>query len=317
MYEIDEKIELLDNIKKEKVIYGDFMKQIITKRYKTIIGNLPYIKMKKGNLYINFIEKCYNLLDDNGELVFIIPSDFFKLTSSVNLLNDMINNGTFTHIFHPHNEKMFENASIDIIIFRYYKNITAEKRVLYNDKKLYIINTNGLITFEEKEKGKGSIIFQDYFNIYVGIVSGKEQVYKNKDIGNIEVLNGENKVEKYIYIEEFPCKNKDINEHLLKYKKELIERKIRKFDDKNWFECGAPRNITKINANLGKDCIYIYNITRKEKVAFIDKVKYFGGNLIMLIPKKKCDLKKIVLYINSDKFKNNFIFSKRFTPLEI
>lgn len=311
MYEIDTKIKLLDKVQKEKVIYGDFMKQTITKTYKTIVGNPPYVRTKKGNLYIDFTEKCYNLLDNNGELIFIVPSDFLKLTSASKLLNEMLTNGTFTHIFHPHNEKMFENASIDVIIFRYCKNNSIEKTVLYNDKLLYITNSNGLITFEE-EKNTNSVMFQDYFDIYVGLVSGKEEVYKNEELGNIELLNGEDKIDKYIYIENYPCDNEKINEHLLKYKKELIERGIRKFNDNNWFEWGAPRNISNINNNLGKDCIYIYNLTRKPNVAFLGKVKYFGGGLIMLKPKKNCNLNNIVAYINSNKFKNNFIFSGRF-----
>src|SRR3989344_1950247 len=311
MYEIDTKIKLLDKIQQDKVIYGDFMKQIITKTYKTIIGNPPYVRTKKGNLYIDFIEKCYNLLDDNGELIFIVPSDFFKLTRTSKLLNIMMTNGTFTHIFHPHNEKMFDNASIDVIVFRYCKNNLIKKKVIYNDKLLYITNSNGLITFEEKENNN-SIMFQDYFDIYVGLVSGKEQVYKNEELGNIEVLNGENKVDKYIYIENFPCENEKINKHLLHHKKELIERGIRKFNENNWFEWGAPRNITTINTNLGKDCIYIYNLTRKSNVSFLSKVNYFGGGLIMLKPKKKCNLNNIVTYINSNTFKDNFMFSGRF-----
>lgn len=312
MYEIDTTIKLLDKIEKNKVVYGDFMKQIITKTYKTIIGNPPYIRTKKGNLYIDFTEKCYNLLEDNGELIFIVPSDFLKLTSSSKLLNTMMTNGTFTHIFHPHNEKMFENASIDVIIFRYYKNSLIEKKVLYNNKLLYITNTNGLITFGEEENNNNNFMFQDYFDIYVGLVSGKEDVYKNEELGNIEVLNGEDKVDKYIYIENYPCKNEKINKYLLQYKKELIERGIRKFNEKNWFEFGAPRNITTIHTNLGKDCIYVNNITRKPNVAFLSKVQYFGGGLIMLKPKKECNLNNIVSYMNSDKFKDNFMFSGRF-----
>lgn len=311
MYEIDTKIELLNEIQKEKVIYGDFIKQKITKTYKTIIGNPPYIRTKKGNLYIEFTEKCYNLLEENGELIFIVPSDFLKLTGSSKLLNTMMTNGTFTHIFHPHDEKMFKDASIDVIIFRYYKNNFIEKKVLYNDKLLYIINNDGLITFN-KEVNNNSIMFKDYFDIYVGIVSGKEEVYKNKELGNIEVINGEDKVEKYIYIETYPCKNEKINKHLLEHKKELIERGIRKFNENNWFEWGAPRNINIINNNLGKDCIYIYNLTRKLNVSFIGKINYFGGGLIMLKPKKKCNLINIVTYINSENFKNNFMFSGRF-----
>ncbi len=311
MYEIDRNIKLLDKINKDEVIYGDFMTQIITKKYKTIIGNPPYIRTKKGNLYIDFTEKCYNLLDDNGELIFIVPADFLKLTSASKLLDIMMTNGTFTHIFHPHNEKMFDNANIDIIIFRYCKNILIDKKVLYNDKLLYIINKNGLITFE-KDENINSVIFQDYFDIYVGLVSGKEEVYKNDELGNIEVLNGEDKIDKYIYIDKYPSNNEEIDIYLLNRKKELIKRRIRKFNENNWFEWGALRNITAINNNLGKDCIYIYNLTRKENISFLGKVNYFGGGLIMLKPKKVCNLERIISYLNSDTFKTNFMFSGRF-----
>jgi adenine-specific DNA-methyltransferase len=312
MYEIDSTIELLAGIEKPLVVYADFIKQNIMKKYKTIVGNPPYVRTKKGNLYIDFTEKCYHLLEDGGELIFIVPSDFLKLTSSSKLLNDMMNHGTFTHIFHPHNEKMFENACIDIIVFRYCKNNLLEKKVLYNDNLLYITNSNGLITFGEEETNLTGAMFKDYFDIYVGIVSGKEEVYKNQALGNIEVLNAENTIEKYIYIENFPCENDAINRYLLDHKQELIERKIRNFNETNWFEWGAPRNITAIHENMNKECIYIYNLTRRTHVSFIDRVKYFGGSLIMLKPKKICNLNKIVSYINSDTFKNNFIFSGRF-----
>jgi adenine-specific DNA-methyltransferase len=206
---------------------------------------------------------------------------------------------------------MFANASIDVIVFRYCKNNSLDKRVLYNDKKLYITNSNGLITFNIEENSD-SVLFKDYFDIYVGLVSGKEEVYKNEELGNLEVLNGHNKVDKYIYIENYPCENDKINEHLLHHKKELIMRKIRKFNEKNWFEWGAPRNINTIKSNLGRDCIYIYNLTRKPNISFLGKINYFGGGLIMLTPKKKCDLNKIVSYINSNTFKDNFMFSGRF-----
>ena len=313
MYEIDTKIKILDNIDKNNIIYGDFMNQKITKTYKTIIGNPPYVKTKKRNLYIDFIEKCYNLLDDDGELIFIIPSDFFKLTSASKLLNTMMINGSFTHIYHPHNEKLFDGANIDIIIFRYNKNNSIIKKVLYNDELKYIINSDGLITFNDININN-NIMFKDYFDIYVGIVNGNEKIYKNANLGNIEVLNGENKVSKYIYIDKFPCENEQVNEYLLEHKKELLERGIKKFNENNWFEWGAPRNIKTINKNIGKDCIYIYNLIRAKNnnISFVDKVRYFGGGLIMLLPKKDCNLNNIVAYLNSDAFKDNFIFSGRF-----
>lgn len=312
MYEIDARIPVLDNIQKDSVVYGDFMKQTIAKTYTTIVGNPPYVRTKKGNLYIDFIEKCYQLLDSAGELIFIVPSDFLKLTSAAKLLDNMMTNGTFTHLFHPHNENMFENASVDVIVFRYCKNPALEKTVIYNEKRMYITNSNGLITFSEEEPITTRGLFQEDFDIYVGLVTGKEEVYKNEELGNIEVLNGEDKLDKYIYLETFPCDNERINAHLLHHKHALISRGIRKFNENNWFEWGAPRNISSINANLGQPCIYVYNLTRKSNVAFVGKVTYFGGGLIMLIPKKTCNLNNIVSYLNSAAFKENFVFSGRF-----
>ena len=311
MYEIDKSIVLLENIAREEVIYGDFMKQNIDKSYKTIVGNPPYVKTKQGNLYIDFTEKCYHLLEENGELIFIVPSDFFKLTSAAKLLNEMMTHGTFTHIYHPHKENLFANASIDVVVYRYCKNKDLDKKTLYNDKLLYITNNDGLITFSDT-LCQDQTTFKDYFDVYVGIVSGKEDVYKNNQLGNIEVLNGKNKIEKYVYITEFPSNNQDINHYLLEHKTDLLSRKIKKFNENNWFEWGAPRNISVMEKNVGKDCIYISNLTRNKEVAFIDKVQYFGGSLIMLKPKKKCNLYNIVNYMNSEKFKENFMFSNRF-----
>ena len=57
--------------------------------------------------------------------------------------------------------------------------------------------------------------------------------------------------------------------------------------------------------NIGKDCIYMYNLTRRPIVSFVGKVHYFGGSLIMLKPKNKYNLNNIASYLNSDTFKNN------------
>jgi adenine-specific DNA-methyltransferase len=311
MYEIDPTLVLLEDIQPDTVIYCDFLKEHIRKTYKTIIGNPPYIKKPTGNVYIEFIHKCYDLLDDNGELIFIVPADFLKVSRGSKLLNTMMTHGTFTHIYHPHNEKMFENAVIDIIIFRYCKNNLLDKNTLYNDKLLHITNNNGLITFSE-EINENTIMFKDCFDIYVGIVSGKEKVYKHNELGNLSVLNGNDNIDKYIYVDNFPTDNPLINEHLLKHKPLLMERRIKAFDETNWFKWGATRNMKTVTNNIGKECIYIYNLTRNKTVAFLGTVNYFGGNLMLLLPKQPINLNNVVAYLNSDKFKENFIFSKRF-----
>ena len=152
LFEIDKTIIPLKIINKiENVRYCDFLTCNINSTYDTIIGNPPYVKTQKGNLYIDFIDKCYHLLNINGELIFIVPSDFIKLTSSGKIINKMMENGTFTHIIHPNNESLFKNASIDIIIFRYCKNNSLPKKTLLNNKEKFIINSNGILTFSNKE----------------------------------------------------------------------------------------------------------------------------------------------------------------------
>lgn len=311
MYEIDSQIQFLDSIPLHNLILHDFLTYDVQYKYHTIIGNPPYVKTSKNNLYIQFIEKCYNLLHDNGELIFIVPSDFLKLTSASNILNIMIQNGTFTHIFHPNNENMFDNANIDIIVFRYCKNNSIDKITLYNDQPLHLINNQGLITFSNQIHDTLNT-FSDYFNIYVGMVSGKENVFKNSSIGNIQIINGHNKIDKYIFIDNYPSNDNNINQYLLSYKDSLINRKIRKFNESNWYQWGAPRNIQNIHKHMHQECIYIYNLTRNDNVAFLSKVNYFGGSLIALVPKKKCNLNNILSYINSHTFKQNFMFSGRF-----
>jgi adenine-specific DNA-methyltransferase len=310
MYEIDENIQLLDGIDRNKVVYGDFINIKINNKYDTIIGNPPYVKTKNGNLYIEFIKKCFNLLNDKGELIFIVPTDFLKLTSSHTLLSEMMSVGNFTHINHPNNEGLFENASIDVMVFRYCKDNSLKKITSYNNKTKYLIESSGLITFSDVKINKDKKI-SDYFDISVGMVCGRESVYRNKEIGNLKILSNKDSYTTYIYINKFPCDNDKINEHLLKHKDDLINRRIKKFNENNWFEWGAPRNVKKMEKYKGDKCIYVLPLTREKNVAFIGEVDYFGG-LIMMRPTKDCDLKKVVDYLNSDSFKSNYMYSGRF-----
>ena len=310
MYEIDENIELLDSIDKNKVIYGDFMKTINDNKYDTIIGNPPYVKTKKGNLYLDFVNKCFNLLNDNGELIFIVPTDFFKLTSAHKLLSEMISVGNFTHIYHPNNEGLFEGASIDVMVFRYCKDYSTGKITIYNNETKYLIESCGLITFSNDKINMNEKL-SDYFDISVGMVCGREEVYRNEEIGNLKLISNKDSHKTYIYIDKFPCEDDKINDHLLKHKDDLINRRIKKFDENNWFEWGAPRNVKKMEEYRGEKCIYILPLTREKNIAFIGKIDYFGG-LIMMRPTKKCNLQKVVDYLNSEFFKSNYMYSGRF-----
>lgn len=315
-YEIDQDIQLLPSIDKECVVYGDFLEQKIEKKYTTIIGNPPYVKTQKGNLYIDFIERCVELLEDDGELIFIVPSDFLKLTSSSKVIQHMMDTGCFTDIVHPHNEHLFEGASIDVIVFRYGKNASLPKRVMYNGEEKVVRNHNGILTFSSPLSDScHEETFATYFDVYVGMVTGKEDVFKNDEFGNISILNGENKIDKYILIDSFPTSNEALNTYLLASKNALIERKIRKFNETNWYQWGALRNYETVKNKIGKPCIYVSTLTRNEQVAFVGKVQLFGGGLIVMIPKKDLSqnvLEKIVQIINSQEFRQNYMYAGRF-----
>ena len=153
----------------------------------------------------------------------------------------MLNNGTFTHIIHPNNEKLFENASIDIIIFRYCKNKKLYNNILYNNENKFLINTNGIITLSDKQSVNMKQL-SDYFNIFVGMVTGKESIFKNEKYGNIDILTNKNTTNKYILINTFPTENIELNQYLLSKKEILISRKIKNLR-KKWYEWGALRII--------------------------------------------------------------------------
>lgn len=311
-YELDTSVKSVITFNQYQTpIYGDFTTQTITTKFKTIIGNPPFVKQKTGNLYIKFIELCYNYLDNDGELIFIVPSDFIKLTSAASLINKMTENGCFTDFLFPHDEKLFEGASIDVVVFRYEKGI-KNKKTIVNGKEVFCNINKGIITFSDSEVSGMPI--DSTFNVYVGLVSGRDEIYR-VPFGNANILNDKDKVEKYIFTDTFPTKNKKIDSHLLEHKTELLERKIKKFSEKNWFEWGAPRNISSILKYWGKSCIYIRNMTRNKEVAFIGKVQYFGGSLLCLVPKEDItepEIKKIVEHINSTTFQKDYIYSGRF-----
>jgi len=345
MIEIDKNLIPLISINKQNIHYVDFLEYNPNQKFETIIGNPPYVKKKgKPNLYVEFIKKCVNLLENNGELIFIIPSDFFQLTSSAKLINQMMSQGKFTHIYHPNKENLFEEASIDVLIFRFQKieninqNISNEIKtnIIYNNEMKYVNNNNGSLTFSSayqnsihnsNQNNKNQIKLQnikvgDYFEVYVGMVSGNEKLLKNSTYGNIEILTGENNIEKYIFLTNYPTENKNLNEYLELNKEELKQRKVRKIDDTNWFEFGLPRNKKHIDKIIYKSndkiinnktkCLYMYNLTRKKEVCFQSHVQYFGGNLLILIPKQEINLEETMNYFNSNEFKEQYMFSNRF-----
>jgi adenine-specific DNA-methyltransferase len=311
-YELDTTVKPIITFNEHQIpVYGDFTIQVINTTFKTIIGNPPYVKQQTGNLYIKFIELCYNYLEKDGEIIFIVPSDFIKLTSASSIITKMVEHGSFTDFLFPHDENLFECASIDVVVFRYEKGV-FNKKATVNGNDVWCNVNKGIITFSDNEVIGYPI--DSKFNVYVGLVSGRDKIYK-VPFGNFYILNDKDKLESYIFTLTFPTKIPEIDNHLLLHKSDLLDRKIKKFSEKNWFEWGAPRNISSIQKNFGKTCIYIRNMTRHKEVAFISKVQYFGGTLLCLIPNEdmnELDIQHIVNHINSVEFQKDYIYAGRF-----
>jgi len=298
---------------KQKIIYADFMKETFVEKFKTIVGNPPYVKVDKSkNLYLQFIEKCLGLLDIDGELIFIVPSDFLKLTSAAELIRSMVGQGSFTDFLYPNDEKLFEDSVVDVVIFRYQKGLTTRSCIKNGVASTWRFN-EGIITISQANVIEDSTVpLGELFDCYVGFVSGRDEVFCN-DLGKLEVLVDKDKVKKFICVDAFPTGVKAVDDHLNAHKKVLLERKIRKFGDDNWYTWGAIRNKASIDERKGKDCIYVRTMTRKAEVAFIGKVQYFSGALLCLVPKEEgLDLAPIIKLLNSGDVKKDYIYSGRF-----
>jgi len=302
-----------DKCPPHKFMWGvDFLEHNFDEKFSTIIGNPPYIKV--GG-YIKFVEKCYDLLEDGGEMLMIVPSDFLHLTSAADILQRMVPTGAFTHIWYPEDESLFKGASIDVMVFRYVKSetmnypyITQVTRKKTISPVCFAIENGRLIRATENSHP----IWKD-FHVMVGMVSGKDEVFK-VPFGNASILTAKDKVEKFIFVDKFPTKIDEINSHLLKNKDLLMTRKIVKQTEENWFKWGAPRNISMVQQNLGKKCIYVKTLTRDEEVAFMGEVKYFGSNLLCLIPNfhSKINLKHVTDYLNSEEGRKEYTFAGRY-----
>jgi adenine-specific DNA-methyltransferase len=75
-----------------------FLSKILRRKHWIKYNQLPYISSydNRTNLYIHFIRKCVEHLEDDGEMILITPREFIKATSSIKLNNFLYDSGTIT-----------------------------------------------------------------------------------------------------------------------------------------------------------------------------------------------------------------------------
>ncbi|GAA7992636.1 class I SAM-dependent methyltransferase [Helicobacter pylori] len=313
-------IEIDPKICPKNALCMDFFDYPLENQFDTIIGNPPYVKHKdiapsakeklhyslfdeRSNLYLFFIEKAIKHLKPKGELIFITPRDFLKSTSSVKLNEWIYKEGTITHFFELGDQKVFPNAMPNCVIFRFCKGNFSR---ITNNCLQFLCKKGILYFLNQSYTQKLSEVFQ----VKVGAVSGCDKIFKNEKYGNLEFVTSitkrTNVLEKMVFVNE-------PNDYLLQHKDSLMQRKIKKFNENNWFEWGRMHHISP------KKRIYVNTKTRQKNPFFIHQCPNYDGSILALFPyNQNLDLQNLCDKLNAINWQElgfvcggRFLFSQR------
>ena len=304
-------------------------------KYSTSIGNPPFVKLKNvepetismlpekidgnGNLYYFFIKYSITVLDDNGELIFIVPKEWLYNTSAQFVRDYLSENGDFTHFIDCGEEKLFDDADVPALcIFRYQKNFKGKVKYYdsiddYNSGNFTEKNTlyGKTVAFTNRKTSGGTI--SDFFDIKVGLVSGLEKIYDLTNVEGIEeecvihMMTTTKETKPYLFLENYDDLNDipiNAKSYIEPHKKKLFGRKIRKYKENNWWKYGAIRNIEIMRSNRPR--IYGIMKTRDSSPFWVGVPNsYFSGGVFALFLKEgvDIDINLAVKYLNSEEFK--------------
>jgi len=312
-------IEIDPQYKGENIINMDFFDYSISNKFDTIIGNPPYVRFqdipeetkkkldlkifdKRSNLYLFFIYKSILHLNLHGELIFITPRDFLKSTSAIKLNEFIYKNGTITNLIELGDEKVFKDFTPNVIIWRFEKDNFNRKTTAYKQ----FTYSNGQLLFTDNSY---SVKFSSLFYVKVGGVSGNDKIFENKEYGNADFVCSytakTGKTKRMIYNIKIP--------YLEQFKEQLLNRKIRKFTEKDWWKWG--RDFYHSN----DERIYVNCKTRNKNPFFLHPSKYYDGSVLAIFPKNKnldirelCDdLNKVNWYELGFVCDGRYIFSQK------
>ena len=305
--EIDERLS-----NDSRIVVADFFEYSVRNKFDTVIGNPPYIRFRdigkrtrdilpmdlfdgRSNLYLFFIAKCMEHLNPRGELIFITPRDFLKATSAKRLNESLYRDGSITHYHELGDAAIFDEVTPNCAIWRWEKG--RKKRQMISGGKFQC--RDGQVFFGPASKTR----LGDFFEVKVGAVSGADDVFNNKMRGctdmvcSTTVKDGETR--RMIYNK----KDKSLTPH----KPRLLRRKIRDFNETNWWQWGR-----KFCERPGPR-IYVNAKTRNANPFFISEVEAYDGSVIALFPKAGVDLAKAMEKLNKVNWeKMGFVCDGRF-----
>jgi adenine-specific DNA-methyltransferase len=300
-------IELDSKFKNIHTYNIDFFDYNISNKHNTIIGNPPYVKFKditestkkkldlsifdkRTNLYLFFIYKCLLHLEDNGELIFITPIEFIKSTAAIKLNNLLYKMGTITHFYDYGDRVVFPGFSPNVAIWRFEKDNFNRITETFKGKKNFI-NINGQLIFSDD---KYNLNFSDFFFVKVGGVSGMDNIFISEN-GNEDFVCSYTRTTGKLRRMYYNIKD----ENLEKHKDKLLQRKLKTFNDNNWWLWGRDFY------HSDKERIYVNCKTRIDSPFFINPCTYYDGSVLAIFPKRNdIDMQKACEELNIIKWED-------------
>ena len=301
-------IELDTRVAPDYALNRDFFEYPLNERFSTVIGNPPYVKYQdigadtkrlldgtlfdgRSNLALFFIEKAIRHLRPGGELIFIVPREFIKLTAARKLNQWLIEQGTITHWIETGDARLFDGALPNCAIFRYelgnFSRKTEYREWLGSWETREFVAMDGQIAFPKVHL---SVPLASLFDVKVGAVSGADQVFEHP-AGNREFICSKTvdtgRTRRMIYNVKHPA--------LPPHKGMLLQRRVRAFDDTNWWMWGRT-----FHDAPGRARIYVNGRTRRLAPFFTHECEAYDGSILALFPKiEGMDIQRAIELLNS------------------
>ncbi|WP_374259530.1 Eco57I restriction-modification methylase domain-containing protein [Zoogloea sp.] len=288
----------------------DFFAYPESEQFDTVIGNPPYVRYqdiapgtrallrrdgfdRRSNLYLFFIEKCVRHLRPGGELIFITPRDFLKSTSARALNRWLHERGTITHAIELGDARVFADALPNCLIWRYelgeLGHRTAWAHIGQGDdlahalehphwQRRHFLESAGHLLFSHGEYG---LSLSDVASVKVGAVSGLDAIYASDSAGNRDFVTSATartgQTRRMIWC----APGEPAPAALLAHRDALIARRIRRFDDSNWWQWG--RGYPQTDAPR----VYVNTKTRRAQPFFVHPCPNFDGAVMGVFPHRQ------------------------------
>lgn len=291
----------------------DFFAYPEREQFDTIIGNPPYVRFqdipaatqaliarggygagldRRANLYLFFIDKCLRHLRPGGELIFITPRDFLKATSAVKLNRLLFEAGSITDAIELGDARVFPDAVPNCLIWRFEKGHSARSlrycEIGVGDdlaaalaapawETRHFIECAGHLMFA---RGDYPLRLAEVAFVKVGAVSGADELYADPLQGNRDfvcshtVSTGQTR--RMIFSEP----GESPPDALLPYKARLLQRRVTKFDESNWWMWG------RMHHRSTQPRVYVNGKTRVAQPFFTHACDDYDGAVMAVFPRR-------------------------------